>query len=412
MEERNESLLRRAFDGIGGERRWERMRVVRADAGRGRIDAAERCIGGGELFDESGERVRMIGVVAAVARFFEKNEIIEIDVFVNSVGDGKLKVTAVVEKCDFGLEEMLSLISLIISSEKHADRDIRNTEKRNSEVFLSFGENRCVADIDNELCAISDLNYMRSENVEPPNLTFIIDDDSIFSDFYSFACSVLIWMAYVPFLSLNLFLGCDMLLLRVPPLKDRRMPICNMMFDVFGNVENFDYSLESFELNSVVNAKLFYFDSKKPTFSFLFYLDGIPQKSNDECVLNLLSSISWSETFGSLLPSKMNENQYFLSSPFLKKKGKSFVLFLNCSNDNSQSLCVIVINKIYEMFIEKYPNYKIKSTSRKRLDGIWSNISSISKGVCSILNDFHDYDNIWNGISQIIDKNHNLILST
>ena len=408
--EKNLSNLQKVFVGIPCERRkWEQPYVFRANNNIKNLDVLKADLGKNELFNENGECVCLLDIIRALLIFFEKNEIINFNVFINDIDDGLLKVTIMIEKNDFDFEEMLSLISLIISKSESCSIQ-KNPEKKISQAFMSYGKKRCFATIDNAICAISDLNYQEKDDFEPPNISFIIFDNNIYSDFSSFSCSILISMAYFPFFSLNLSLGFDILLLKISPLTERRLFICNLLFDNYENIENYDYTLESYELNSIVNAKLYFFDSKKPEFCFLYFIQGIPQKSNDEYVLNLLSSISWSETLGSILPSIVNENQYYISSSFLKKKGKSFVLFLNCSNDKSQSLRVIVINKICEMFLEKHPDFKVKNYSRKRLDGIWSNITTITESICSILDDFDNYNNIWNGISIITNKNNKLIL--
>jgi hypothetical protein len=224
---------------------------------------------------------------------------------------------------------------------------------------------------------------------------------NIAEQFESFALKTVISLSYQP----ECAVACTVyneLLLNIPKSNDRFGALAELLFPNLVT-RIFTSHITNDGIISMVDATLIcaVTDPNAGRFFLFSFSDGFPDPPNSPEVLDLLSSVPWSDFQLSLLPDvDTAQKQGTIDRPplgtyasVLRKRHSSFALFVNCNGTPAMSLRVQAVE---QAFAEMGRHLPVKGgRTLKRLNGIWKNLDSVSRSIEVILGGAVSADELW-----------------
>lgn len=351
----------------------------------------------------------------------------------------------------------IDCIKLILSTITRHDISVSDFQSQYLEGIIKVdnGDELLVFSFDFDTFTINGYSSISKNKKDFHSISFVAKCN-IFDEFYSFTNKFMLSMVYYPNKSLCVSLGSNSLLLNFPKTQNRFIDIAEYLFP--GSIKHvYSHTEKSEEINALSSATIIHLAfptnmssnsfvsnslnqsqkdkccqqlaerekfSANSIFMLFTFLNNIPQESNCQLSLDLLSSVTWSDLSISFVPmpignknpsKKINENSsdefnnyienarnipYCTCSTIVGKPGTVIIAFLNTTKESAKAVSRTALVKAFE----KMQGLMTKSKSYVRLNRIWQSIDTISSCISSILGDESYYEDVWNGCCAVLAK--------
>jgi hypothetical protein len=220
------------------------------------------------------------------------------------------------------------------------------------------------------------------------------------AQFEAFALKTVLSFCYLPDHNFICSLANGPLLVNIPPDADRFAAIARLLFPD-AHTRQFDAHVESDGLDAVVDATLIcsIADRNPGRFMLFQFVAGVPVVQDCD---ELLSCVSWTNFHFSLLPDVGDADNATTERPpqcvfarTLTRRCHSFAVFINSSGTEAMTLQVKAIENVFGQMVRKAPVSRRSGAIRKRLNGIWRHLRSVSRSLEAILGGEFAADDLW-----------------
>jgi hypothetical protein len=303
--------------------------------------------------------------------------------------------------CDITYPFLAQLVSTLVGQEILPE-NTKRTPEFGTTIELERNHQRCSFSIDLENMKVVGFTLSESKSIFPViSLKIFCDFASIFQ---SFALKTLIAMLYRPNTTFTCSLGLECLLINIPKSSDRFQHLANFLFPSSTCFRHSSHC-ESDTLDIAVDVTLICATGTERQGELLTFCftDGNPEPANSYSVIEMLSSIVWTDHNLSFVPGEINgvEEIPFCTVSKATSRTPVLALFVNSFGADSLSIRVKAVDEVFRSMSRQIPNLSRKSNCKKRLNCIWRHFSVISESMTSIIGEDLDPSVIWNSCCRL-----------